>query len=85
MRPFVEYMGNLQWRDDKGKLCGKQIFINDRNGIFIHAKELVKGKKEVKLQLVISHYDKNLYNDSTKYEWYDYKDGEFIRNIMAYD
>ncbi len=79
MRPFIEYMGNLKWRNDDGEIRGKQIFINDRNGIFIHAQELAKDKKEVRLQLVILHYNKNLYNDSTKYEWYDYKDGKFLK------
>ena len=84
MRPFTEYYGNLYWRNEDGKTRGKQIFINDRNGIFIHAAELAKGKKEVKLQLVISHYDKNAYNDDNQYEWYDFKDGEFVDVTKRY-
>ena len=79
MRPRTEYHGNLYWRDEKDGGRMKQIFINDRNGIFIHAAELAKGKKEVSLQLVISHYDKNAYNDDNKFEWYNFKDGEFVK------
>ena len=85
IRPFTEYHGNLWWRDEKEGGRMKQIFINDRNGIFIHAAELAKGKKEVKLQLVISHYDKNAYNDDNQYEWYDFKDGEFVKDKSKYD
>jgi len=79
MRPHIEYHGNLNWINENGERRMKQIFINDRNGIFIHAKELAKGKKEVSLQLVISHYDKNAYNDDNKFEWYNFKDGEFVK------
>ena len=78
MRPHTSYHGNLYWRNEEGKECLKQIFINDRYGILIHAKELAKDKQGVLLCLVAMHYDRNAYNDHSDYYWFDCKDGEFI-------
>ena len=39
MRPHTDCHGNLYWRNEEGKECMKQIFINDRYGILIHAKK----------------------------------------------
>ncbi len=78
MRPSTSYFGNFYWRTKGGKERGKQIFINDRNGILIHAKELTKGKQDVRLCIVAMHYNYNDHNDHSEHYWYDYKDGDFI-------
>ena len=80
MRPFTEYHGKLFWRNKDGETKMKQILINNIKGIFINAKELAKEKKDVVLLLVTSHYDKNAYNYNNKFEWYDFKDGEFVKD-----
>lgn len=77
--PHTWYFGNLYWRGRGGKNQGVQIFISDKPGILIHAKALAKGKTNVRLRITGMHYDNYERNDESSYDWYELKNGEFIK------
>ena len=79
MTPSTWYFGNLYWRGRGGKEQGVQIFINDKNGILLHAKALAKGKTNARLRITGMHYDRYDRNDESFYDFYEFKDGEFIK------
>lgn len=76
--PHTWYFGNLYWRGRGGKDQGVQIFISDKPGILIHAKALAKGKASVRLRITGMHYDKYDRNDEISYDFYEFKNGDFI-------
>lgn len=70
-KPTIWYFGNLYWRGVGGKKRAEQIYINDRNGILIHAALLTKNRKDIRLKITGMYYN--------KYEWYEMKGGQFVK------
>ena len=78
-KPTIWYFGNLYWRGVGGKKRAEQIYINDRNGILIHAAILAKNRKDVRLKITGMYYNKYDFNEYSTYEWYEMKDGQFVK------
>ena len=78
-KPTIWYFGNLYWRGVGGKDRAEQIFINDRNGILNHAALLAKNRKDVRLKITGMYYNEYDFNEYSTYEWYEMKDGQFIK------